>query len=86
VGSVDLPAENVDFLAQYEQLDVLAGRTTPSQDDQRQQAPEHGVDNRQQHQSSSQDGEAGILGTYRAQTLHQTRSASPHHTHPHPNR
>jgi len=50
MGSVDLPAENVDFLAQYEQLDVLAGRTTPAQDDQRQQAPEHGVDNRQQHQ------------------------------------
>jgi len=50
MGPVDLPAENVDFLAQYEQLDVLAGRTTPSQDDQRQQAPEHGVDNRQQHQ------------------------------------
>jgi len=49
MGSVDLPAENVDFLAQYEQLDILAGRTTPSQNDQHQQAPKHGVDNRQQH-------------------------------------
>jgi len=58
--AVDPAAENFDFLAKREQLDVPAGLTSTPPGDQREHSPEYGVDQRQQDQSYAQNIEAGF--------------------------